>query len=57
MLALFTFISSMKDWKPPIDIIVMKPAMKPPQAAVFITFVWFLPTLKKTEPTQMDNSM
>jgi len=47
----------MKDWNPPIDMNVIKPAINPPQAAVLITFVWFLPTLKKIDPTQMDNTM
>lgn len=40
-----------------MDMNVMKPAMKPPQAPRAKIAVKFVPTLKNMEPTQRDKAM
>lgn len=54
---MFAFISSRKDGKPPMDMNVMKPDIKPPQAPRAKIAVKFVPTSKKMVPTHIDNAI
>lgn len=53
---IFTFISSRKDGKPPMDRKVMKPEMNPAQAPLAKIELRSVPRLKNIVPTQTDNS-
>lgn len=53
---LFTFISSRKDGKPPMDRKVMKPEINPAQAPLANIEFRFVPRLKNIVPTHTDNS-
>lgn len=55
-MGLLTFISSMKDGKPPMDINVIKPDMKLPHAPRAKMAVWLVPISKNMVPTQIDKA-
>lgn len=52
-----TFISSIKEGKPPMDMKVMNPEIKPPEAPRAKIAVLLVPTSKKIVPTHIATSI